>query len=273
MGEGSVLNGVSYTTPQTLVQRFVSGDVAWNSDGTDTAIDGFTLTSTSMSVKPSDCIGLYERVKLYKHFRITGVEYEFYKDALSSNNGSYATGQYADEWDNKHSKLVYNSMGDVDLGAKAAYSTKNDMWLVQSKGQLLPTLNGRKKRVRVKPWVLKTETYSATGSGTVSRLVRYPWLSTANFQNELLTGDADVFIPAIYLNPLLGSTAGNYDLSSADGRIAFSSPFQWLVRAKIRWQVKGKYYDYSAISNVPDPVNQLRNMTIKEENNEDDFMN
>lgn len=243
-GESSVLFGSSFTQPQKLNQLFFAGGSKWDQDGAAVSDASLTMATTNLLVAPSECIGLQERANIYKYFKITGVEYQFYKDSLSPNNGAYATANYTGEWDNKHSKMVYNYAvnGTPNI---TAYTPEAGEWISQQNGRMLPTLNGRKKKYRCKPYIRVFRTVNVFGSsGTdVSHTERYPWLNIESDLNKNLdTGNVDCWMPEVTLTPLLQGAASTYDLTTDTGRTQFSAPFQWYVRAKISWAVKGKFY-------------------------------
>lgn len=269
-GEGSVLTGYSVTEPTKLNQQFQDGYVKWDQNGDIVSDSNDTVFLSTLSVNPLTCIGLYERLKLYRYFRIVGVEYEFYKDSLQGTG--VVSASYAGEWDYHHSKLIYNENNDATPG-QGEYTQLEALKITQLKGVHLDTLKGRRKFVKVHPRVKKlTQLENYAGNyANVNTVSRYPWMETSDFGLAFDTALVDVYIPLIALAAFFDptATAGQaLESNTKKGRETEAAPFQWYVRAKIKWQLKGKYY-----TNVDTPptyslVKDMNRMQIK--NDEDD---
>lgn len=264
-GVGSVIQGTSVTQPRLLNQLFTAGGIKWDQDGAVLSGSTNTIEQTQLEVTPDQIIDLVERQRVNKEFRITGVTYEFYKDALSSNNGAYGSASLTGNWDNKHSKMMYNTAVNAVPNIQN-YSAQADEYLSQQRGVVLPTINGKRKFCRVRPKIRLFRNVNTTGSSAVdiSQVQNYPWLNIEDdLEKNLATANCHVFIPEVSLLPLLDTNAGTYDLNTDAGRKAFAAPFQWLYRVHITWQTRGKYFDSSLAFPPPtDEVDAMADLNI-----------
>lgn len=283
LGEGSCLSGTSYGEPVKISQvfKYVKADgvpIFWNEEGVQVST-GFQ--ATDLKVIPGSHIGLYQRLSLYKHWRITGVKYHFYKDSLSPDNGAVAYANYAGDFDALHSKVVY----DPTLGPAPGVGSNNAQqfgnWITQQKGKLLPTLRGRKKTVFCKATMLKKVEYRTASVGVdqaEEQLVKFPWLSSDPVQSsKYSTGSCTVYMPIIEIKPLLNNptevTLTGIGTAAEEARKLLSARFQWYYRPQLYWQVKGKYYDglLAGVPDIADKSEDIVEFPIKTENVEDDL--
>lgn len=242
--------GKSETLATKINQVFVitvnGVDTFFNQNGSLLTPGSFSpLSITELTVQPSEAIGLVQQEKVHKHWKLTGVKYMFYKDALSSNNGSIATANYQGDFGPRHSKAVYDSINQPVPGI-GGYNGQIDQWLCQQKGRVLPTLNGKRCNIWCSARINRQDFLLAANGGftPVDTLIKFPWL------NETLdggvegggfrTGQLTVYMPVIRINPLLANT---FNIDTDFGRTQLAQKFQWYVRPVIHWAVKGKYYD------------------------------
>lgn len=270
-GEGSVLSGNSYGDARILPQQFrvtkTDGSDFWcdqNGNKEQGVFPG--LTVTSLNITPGDCIGLRQRALLYKHFRITGVKWHFYKDALDGNNGSVAYANYHGQWDGLESKVVYNPNLEVPPTI-GDFSTSAAQYVTQQKGKMLPTLNGGKKNVWTKAMMNKEVLFLDTTSTSTNskQLVKFPWLNCEPGlfgTTQYSTGHVNVYMPSVDITRLLNNptdavlgqeSGGEQAAVSIEAFRKLTQKYQWYVRPQIFWQVKGKYYD-NALKNFDAPV-------------------
>lgn len=247
VGEGHPMFGYAKLRPGALSQVFVV-NVAGNDNYFDQSGNMLTpgsfspIRATVLAVNPDDAIGLSVREGLNKHWRIKYVQYEFYKDAISANNGAIATANYEGSFDMNHSKAIYDSINIPAPITASGYSDELDLWLTQQKGTLLNTLSGKYKKVYC-PAMINKRIQLKDGVGNYQgcdQLIKFPWLNNDTRTNATYTtGQLTCYVPLIRIKPLLGNT---FDINNKSDRLAIAQKFQWLVRTKIRWEVKGKYY-------------------------------
>ncbi len=276
-GEGSVLTGNSYGKNQKLFQVFKITDtngttLFFNQDGTILTPPFVGFQITKLKTIPGDHIGLVQRFRTNKYWRITGVKYHFYKDSTSPNNGAIAYANYNDEYDNLHSKVVYNPNLDTPPDPGLTFRREFGNWLTQQKGQLLPTLNKMKKNVYCKAMMNKLVKYQSIDGQerNEKQLVPFPWINTeiSNLgTTEYATGFCDAYMPVISLVPLLQNPSfallGADSQQGLEARLRVAQKFQWYYRVQCFWQVKGKYYDN--VTQVTPPSAALDNMKIEDD--------
>jgi len=260
VGEGSMICGSSYGQAFKLSQEFEainpdgSGSTLWDQDGQIITAPGQYIRSTNLRAAPDEIIGLRERQKFYKHWKITGVKYHFYKDSMGANNGAVAYTNYIDKYDNLQSKVIYNPLDEATPNASsAAHDQALADWITQQKGQLLPTINGRKKNIYCKAMMNKKVVFTnGDGENEEKQLVRFPWLNsdlnaTSQSSDIYTTGLCTAFIPRIQIATLLNnptySLLGDSTAPGGDARRRLSQRFQWYCRIQLFWCLKGKYYN------------------------------
>ena len=255
--------GSSETLATKLNQVFVitvnGADVFFNQNGSIVGTP-FPVQPTELTVQPTEAIGLVQQERVHKHWKITGVTYKFYKDALSSNNGAVATANYQGTFDGRHSKAVYDSINQPAPNSINSYSGQFDQWITQQKGRLLNTLNGKKCNIYCPARINRQEFLLAANGGytPVDNLIKFPWLNESIFSDEgqgFRTGQLTCYIPIIRINPLLANT---FNVDTSAGRSQLAQKFQWYVRPVIHWAVKGKYYDNVLAQPIPDLMKDLK---------------
>ena len=273
-GEGSMLCGTSYGQAFKLNQTFQAidpageNDIFWDKDGLIVTSPA-EISTTALRASPDEIIGLRERKKFYKHWKITGVKYHFYKDAMAANNGAVGYANYVDKYDGLQSKVVYNPLDeDVPMPIDStAFSQQYADWIVQQKGQLLPTLNGKKKNVYTKAYMNKLVTFTnGQNENEEKQLVPFPWLNselnaTLLSSDLYSTGLCNTYIPRVQISPLLNNPTFTLlraqTLPGQNARARLSQRFQWYCRIQLFWRLKGKYYDKDLVpspSNAPVPA-------------------
>lgn len=251
-GEGSLLTGWSKCQAIKLAQIFAiegnNGSITYytNEGAQISGNPPEMLTQTRVQVTPSQAFGLTVQKSVHKHWRINGVKYQFYKDSLDPNNGSIASANYIGSFTPMHSKAIYDPLNDaLPLNKRLNYSAQLDQWLSQQKGELLPTLNGKKKTIYCKSMVQKSIKLLGTAGYTdQDNLIKFPWINSG-VENTFYAGQLSCYIPVIKLKPLLST--GIYDTATGPGLRTFFQKFQWYVTPTIHWSVKGKYYTDDAI--------------------------
>lgn len=273
--ESSTLTGVSYgdvfRCNQLYQGRFndtESGIVVFDSNG-NIYTGPNTASVNRFWIFANDIIGLQERLKLYKQYRIKKIEYQFYKEGLSANNGMIGTADYIGNWTTGHSKVIYNYTDNLEPDGRI-YTQNLQLYIDQLRGRHLNTLTGRKKTIAFKPTIIENAQFDSTSDGnvTVQKLSRFPWLDvkkSLNTPTNIACGRGYTFIPMVDFTMNINNNTIPLDLTTQEGRLAAVRPFQWYCRPKITWEVRGKYYSYTLAETPTENVvaNDLSNMNIE----------
>ena len=205
------------------------------------------------SLKPhfDDLKTFFNARQIHKYAKVDKVEYQFYRDALSTNNPMIAGMELYSHYDKYHCKVVKNaSMDPVPSSVRIASTTGQDgrtrTWLNDNRGHMLSHATGKsisvKMAAKVRQEITYRNNYAPTGEQVEPTIKKMPWvLASQSALNYPSIGGVNVYMPLIIIRPNTTVDFTGTDPADEKLRQDYSNKFRWYVRAKVHWSVKGRY--------------------------------